>query len=142
MLPDDVLLAIFDFCAHEDPFTKKEIEAWQLLVHVCRLWRSLVFESPRRLHLRLVCTPGTRVRDTLDVWPALPLFVLCDGPTENVDDIVAALERSDRVCPTVSDQPQGHLKLALGKSLRCNEGTIPGANRSADLVVWNSDSPS
>ena len=32
MLPDDILLAIFYFCADEDPFTKKEMEAWQTLV--------------------------------------------------------------------------------------------------------------
>jgi hypothetical protein len=56
MLPDDVLLVIFDFCADEGQITKKGIEAWQSLVHVCRRWRSVVFGSPRRLNLRLVCT--------------------------------------------------------------------------------------
>jgi hypothetical protein len=38
-------------------------------------WRTLVLESPRRLNLRLFCTPKTPVKDTLDVWPALPLIV-------------------------------------------------------------------
>ena len=51
MLPDDVLLAIFDFCGD-----KYELEAWQTLVHVCRRWRSVVLGSPRRLGLQLVCT--------------------------------------------------------------------------------------
>jgi hypothetical protein len=51
------------------------MEAWQSLVHVCRRWRSLVLGSPRRLNLRLLCTPKTHARDTLDVWPALRLIV-------------------------------------------------------------------
>jgi hypothetical protein len=131
MLPDDVLLAIFDFCAHEDPFTKKEIEAWQSLVHVCRLWRSLVFESPRRLNLRLVCTPGTRVRDTLDVWPALPLVILCDSPTENVDGIIAALERSDRVCQI---NLKGISSSHLRKVCAAMNGPFP---ELTDLLIWS-----
>ena len=91
LLPDDVLLAIFVFCA--------ELEAWQTLVHVCRRWRIVVFGSPRRLDLQLVCSAKTPARKTLDIWPALPLVILCDidHPIENVDNIVAVLERSDRV---------------------------------------------
>ena len=86
-------------------FFKGEIEAWQTLIHVCRRWRSVVFGSPRRLNLRLVCTTGTPARDTLDVWPSLPLLIRdrtedvddSDHPTKDVDDIIAVLERSDRV---------------------------------------------
>ena len=94
MLPDDILLAIFDFYLDQ-----AWAEAWQLLVHVCRRWRSVVFGSPRRLKLRLICTPETPARDTLDVWPPLPLFIQCYGGyrTEAMDSIVAALERRDRV---------------------------------------------
>ena len=70
-------------------------------MHVCRRWRTVVFGSPRRLNLRLVCTAKTPARDTLDVWPALPLFIRGYGnyPTESVDNIIAVLERCrDRVC--------------------------------------------
>jgi hypothetical protein len=102
VLPDEVLLAIFDFCVDEHPFAndeKKEIEAWQSLVHVCQRWRSVVFGSPHRLNLRLVCTSGTPARDTLDVWPALPLLILASVfETSSVDNIIAVLEHSDRVC--------------------------------------------
>ena len=104
MLPDDVLLEIFDFHVNEYSdedfnfeFFKLEVEQWQRLTHVCRRWRSVVFESPRRLNLRLVCTPRTPAT-TLDLWPSLPLFVQ-DGVnrTEDVDEIIAVLERKDRV---------------------------------------------
>jgi hypothetical protein len=103
VLHDDVLLAIFDFCVagneNQLVVTKREVEAWQSLVHVCRRWRSLVFESPRRLNLRLFCTPRTPTRETLDVWPALPLIIwrniFC---STSVDNIVVALGHSDRVC--------------------------------------------
>jgi hypothetical protein len=100
-LPDDVLPEIFDFfmIMNSSYGGKTGIEAWQSLVHVCRRWRTLVFRSPRRLNLRLVCTPETPVKDTLDIWPALPLIVrgrmtLSSG----TDNIIAALERSSRVC--------------------------------------------
>ena len=79
----------------------QEVEnAWHPLVHVCRRWRTIVFESPRRLNLRLVCTSETPARDELDIWPALPLVILGepDSRTGTVDNIVAALERTDRVC--------------------------------------------
>ena len=106
MLPDDVLLDIFGFCVEENWLilkkkstkkSKKQIPAWQRLVHVCRRWRSVVLGSPRRLNLRLFCSDKTPARDNLDVWPALPLSIECNGRAEGIDNIVAVLKRSDRV---------------------------------------------
>ena len=104
MLPDDALIAIFDICVYQHSEQKKDIEAWQTLVHVCRRWRTVVFASPRRLNLRLVCPLKTPARDTLDIWPALPL-VIRHGygyptypPMRNIDNVIAVLERSNRVC--------------------------------------------
>src|SRR6266852_1331291 len=94
VLPDDVLLEIFDFYLH----IEVEPEAWEPLVHVCRRWRSLVFGSPRRLSLRLLCTPKTPVRDALDIWPALPLVVAGNVSLSGTDNIIAALEQGNRVC--------------------------------------------
>ena len=54
MLPDDVLLEIFNFCANIENrrrFTLRN--RWHALVHGCRRWRYLVFASPRYLNLRL-----------------------------------------------------------------------------------------
>jgi hypothetical protein len=100
VLPDDVLLEIFDFYVDMSPpfARKRDIEEWQTLVHVCRRWRSLVFQSPRRLNLRLYCTPNTPAKDTLDTWPALPLIVKGSTGFLPCDNVIAALGQSDRVC--------------------------------------------
>jgi hypothetical protein len=99
ILPDDVLLEIFDYymgLRFEDWRTMTN--AWQLLVHVCQRWRCLVFASPRRLNLQLCCTPATPARDTLDVWPALPLIIWDDIYSSSImDNVIAALEQSNRV---------------------------------------------
>jgi hypothetical protein len=94
VLHDEVLLEIFHFYVDDAP-----INAWQSLVHVCRRWRSVVFGSPCRLNLRLKCTLRTPARDNLNVWPALPILIKeAIFLTSGLDNIVAALERSDRVC--------------------------------------------
>ena len=95
MLPDEVLLEIFDFYTSE-----RESETWHTLVHVCQKWRNIVFNSPRRLSLRLVCKAETPMRETLDIWPPLPMIIVWSEDHENsgVDNIVAALEHSDRIC--------------------------------------------
>ena len=98
MLPDDVLLDIFVFFAGEDTYSKEVIETWQSLAHVCRRWRSLVFGSPRRLDLRLACSSRTPAKDTLDVWPAFPILFRDNYcRTGSVDNILAVLERSNRI---------------------------------------------
>jgi hypothetical protein len=97
-LPDDALLYVFDFYVAQ----AYEVEAWHMLVHVCRRWRNLVFGSPRRLNLRIECRTETPVRDSekLDIWPPLPIVIsgTCESTTVPVDNIKAALEHHDRVC--------------------------------------------
>ena len=102
MLPDDVLLSIFDFCANEEEEGRPQ-QVWQTLVHVCPRWRYLVFGSPSSLNLELICTPNTPTRDMLDVWPPLPLVIVSvwfhgNYRLENADNLVAALEHRNRVC--------------------------------------------
>ncbi|KAI0288908.1 hypothetical protein BC826DRAFT_1107427 [Russula brevipes] len=97
ILPDDVLLEIFDVDT-----MNQGTQRWHILVHVCRRWRSVVFASTRRLNLQLRCTYKTPVRKTLDVWPALPIIIGdCDRRVpraKGADNVVAALEHHDRVC--------------------------------------------
>ena len=126
--PDDVMLEIFDFCVDDGSRRfiysrmKKEIEAWQTLVHVCRRWRNIVFRSPLRLNLTLVCTDKTPARGTLNVWPPLPLVIRSPGycrtdtdfTTESVDNLIAVLEHSDRVCQiSLMEVPNSHLEGLL-----------------------------
>ena len=98
VLPDDVLLTIFYFYVVPYGRTKPETEKWISLVHVCRRWRTVVFGSPRYLRLRLFCTPETPAKDTLDVWPPLPLII--DGNISSAsieENIIVALSHNDRV---------------------------------------------
>src|SRR6266576_1337516 len=71
MLPDLVLLEIFHFYVGQTA----SVSVWQTLVHVCRKWRNIVFGSPRRLHLQLMSSNETPVRETLNVWPSLPIIM-------------------------------------------------------------------
>ena len=101
MLPDVVLLKIFDFyqISYMESLPTQFTGRWQTLVHVCRKWRIVVFGSPRRLDLRLPCLESTPVRETLDVWPRLPIVVVGTLNEESgVDNLVAVLEHNDRIC--------------------------------------------
>ena len=74
-------------------YRESKMAMWLTLAHVCRRWRSVVFGSPRRLNLQLVCTTRTPVRNTLDVWSALPLAIeALNCRKGGVDNINALLE--------------------------------------------------
>src|ERR1700723_3747710 len=91
VLPDDVLLEIFDCYVDKGPF---ELNAWHSLGHVSRKWRWVVFVSPRRLNLRLLCSTRTPVREMLTTWPPFPIVILEDIFSAcNEDNIIAALEQ-------------------------------------------------
>ncbi|KAI0293329.1 hypothetical protein B0F90DRAFT_1405138 [Multifurca ochricompacta] len=116
-LPDDVLLEIFNrhrlSAFPNDP--TDEMRQWHRLTRVCRRWRYVIFASPCRLDLRLLCTHGTPVRRTLDCWPALPISIqygeVAGRPPpalKDEDNIIAALEHPARIY---------EIQLALTKSL-------------------------
>ena len=122
MLPDNVLLEIFDFYRQNLPYTLRATWRWHSLVHVCQRWRLVVFGSPHRLNLQLLCTHRTPVRRYLGIWPAFPIVInyrnsggggITPGDEDNV---VAALERRDRVCYVrlaVTDSQLGKMALAM-----------------------------
>ncbi len=119
ILPDDVLLQIFDFCVDQGQDTKEEVHAWQPLVRVCRQWRIIVFGSPRRLNLRLLCTPKRHAGTTLRIWPALPLLI--QGSIPSVSDAINTiimLNHSDRIHKIeldISRSRLGHVLAAMQK---------------------------
>ncbi|KAH9171739.1 hypothetical protein EDB89DRAFT_1069246 [Lactarius sanguifluus] len=103
-LPDIVLLDIFDFCRKAQP-RLPVVWKWHLLVHVCQRWRQIVFESPHRLNLQILCSFGTPVRKNLAIWPAFPIVIYYPSysskngiPPDDEDDVIAALEHRDRLC--------------------------------------------
>ncbi|KAH9037739.1 hypothetical protein EDB84DRAFT_1560490 [Lactarius hengduanensis] len=108
MLTDNVLVEIFDFCRKDHvQYTAFPVWEWQggwhLLVHVCRRWRQIIFASPRRLNLEILCTDRTPVRKNLGIWPDIPIVMqygLYDWDTitpNDEDNVIAALEHPDRV---------------------------------------------
>ena len=104
-LPDDVLLETFEFYLDKDDADEiddgHDYDGWQTLVHVCRRWRCIVFASPRRLDLKLFCTPQRSVNSkTLDIWPALPIVISAEDmhSEEDVTNVISALRHHNRVC--------------------------------------------
>jgi hypothetical protein len=69
VLPDDVLLCIFDSCRRL--LDRDGIWPWHTFVHVCQRWRRVIFGSPCYLRLHLVCKCKKDVQKMLDIWPAL-----------------------------------------------------------------------
>jgi hypothetical protein len=114
-LLDEILLDIFEFyIASPFPPPSHKEDAWHMLVHVCRRWRYIVFGSPRRLDLRLICV-NRRLTKTLDIWPELPIVIhvddeeFCQPP--GVIDVISILKRRDRVCKIfMGDVPNSFLK--------------------------------
>jgi hypothetical protein len=127
ILPDDVLLVIFDYYVAEaygrSKYDDGRYEEWEVLVHVCQKWRYAVFRSPLGLNLRILCSAGTPVREKLAVWPPLPIIIILEQylpptastPEGGEDNIIAALGHNDRVCEI---NQFGHSRFAVGKGLR------------------------
>ena len=68
--------------------------------------------TPRCLDLQLCCTTKTPSRETLDVWPALPLLIQANVSETSLDDVVAVLKHT----PTLQIE---------NKSLDNNAGVVP-----------------
>ncbi len=103
MLPDNVLVEIFDFYRNNHEYTRHTVWKWHLLVHVCQRWRQIVFVSPHRLNHQILCTHKTPARKNLGIWPAFPIVIdyrySWRGVTpNNKDNVIAALEHPSRIC--------------------------------------------
>jgi hypothetical protein len=107
VLPDEVLLQVFQFYRADSLDPASGTWGWQRLVRVSRAWRRTILESQNALDLRLLCTERTPVRRTIDVWPRLPIIIEYrhvpsaisqSAIPEDLGDLVAALRHNVRVC--------------------------------------------
>ena len=102
MLPEDVLLEIFDFYrldAMEE--TWEGPWKWHRLVHVCRKWRHVISMSPHRLDLRILCEYGAPIESILASWPTLPLVAKFNASPKSKDipgNVMVALRHPNRLC--------------------------------------------
>ena len=102
ILSDNILLEMFDHCRKRDdqyyrfPYCVWE---WHLLVHVCRRWQQIIFASPRRLDLQLLCTYATPIRKIMGIWPTIPIILIYWSHIEpsDGDNVTAALKHPNRV---------------------------------------------
>src|SRR6266702_5181803 len=141
VLPDNVLLDIFDSCRkdHDPDRSYTPVWRWHGLVHVCRRWRQIVFGSPRRLDLQLLCTNGTPLRENLDLWPPIPiaiqyLYYKTFTPSDK-DSLFAALEHPGRI---------RHVDLSLtGLQLRevATVMQVPFLALTHLIIRWKDENP-
>jgi hypothetical protein len=143
LLSGDVLVEIFDFYqkhrVSQYAAIPEVVWDWHILVHVCLRWRQVVFSSPLRLNLRILCTHGTPVRKNLDIWPTLPIHLdYSQSPykatEDDTDNIIAALEHPDRVifvAISLASDPQ------LGKITMVIQQPFPVLRH---LLLWKNDS--
>jgi len=77
MLPDDVLVKIFDFYLYRGdwPYNAPP-NLRHALVRVCRRWRYVVFSSSRRLNLRLEYEGCMPMSEVPDAWSVLPVILI------------------------------------------------------------------
>jgi len=139
-LPDYVLLEIFDFYVAADNTPRYGLQrpqhedAWHTLVHVCKRWRWVVFASPCRLNLQLLCTNKRPVRSTLGVWPSLPLIIKSYrgmSRSQDAGNIIAALKQHNRVYKIdINGMPKLFLKKIRAIKL---EGPFP---KLTSLRLW------
>jgi len=112
-------------------------------VHVCQRWRNIVFASPRRLNLRLLCEDRKPVRKLLNIWPALPIVIQdseliewCSTIAE--DNLNAAFKHKDRVCEIFLSNIQSSLWESFSY---CLAGPFPALERLelSSMDEWDED---
>ncbi|KAN0138706.1 hypothetical protein V8E53_003694 [Lactarius tabidus] len=112
------------------------LSEWCPLMHVCRRWRQIIFESPRRLDLQILCTKGNRFKESLGIWPDFPIAIDDNrsrpGFTGRIeeDDVIAALEHPDRVCHIVLEG----LQLELMATMSCKPYPLL---KYLDICPWD-----
>ena len=120
VLPDHALLEIFDF--YRADRTSRIFDRvswkWKTLTQVCRRWRHIIFESPRRLDLQVVCTATTPTKTLLDIWPHFPISIVCVRfsavDEKGMENIITAFEHRDRTSGIYLANLKGPVLRVLG----------------------------
>jgi hypothetical protein len=126
---DDLLVEIFDFCRLDNisPNTYPRNNWWYTLAHVCQKWRRVLFATPTRLGITLVCNSRTPVKDLLaNSPPSLPLVIYWGNPgtfdtDESVKGAIAALGHQERVRRVTLRMSENSLR----KAFPCMAGRFP-----------------
>lgn len=126
VLPGELILEIFIFyklaCPSRGSIWSRE---WHNLAHVCQQWRTIIYASQQRLDLRLLCTPKTSIKRTLDLWPAFPI-VLTVQHTSSLDNwynTFTMLQQHDRVCEI--DLDCSLFRSRVSKAIRIMQEPFP-----------------
>ena len=113
---DDLLVEIFDFCRPDNisPNTYPR-NWWYTLSHVCQRWRRVLFATPVRLGISLVCNSRTPVKELLAKSPPLPLIIYWGNPgtfdeDDSVKSVLCALKHPDRVRRITLHMPGSSLR--------------------------------
>ena len=138
---DDILIEIFDACRMDNISPNQHPRRWWYkLAQVCQTWRRVIYASPIRLGLTLICTSRTPAADLLANSPPLPLIILWGKPAplntkDGIENICVALQHRDRVCRITL-----HIShLFVRKMFSFLEGTFP-ALKTLELYGPSSES--
>ena len=117
-LEGDILLGIFNYFRLDDESAWNGRLGWCKITHVCRRWRHLVHSSTFHLGVRIPCTNGTPIVDTLDHLSPIPLFVNyrdTDGTISEQDELglYHVLQLRDRVRTIDLNLPPSILHMFL-----------------------------
>ena len=153
MLDNDSLLQIFGHYRlnYDDDWNFRL--KWRKLTHVCRRWRSIIFDSwfhlDIRLHLTITGSPHSV--DTLSYLPPLPLVI--EYSTETIiqrdeDNIHLGLQQHGRVCRIALRAPSSCLRIWLEpmdglyprlEYLSLSSTTIDATNPMLPEALWAPD---
>ena len=115
-LNDDILLGIFDCYRLDEDNRWNDRLGWRNPSQVCQRWRHLIYECSSHLGMHIKCTNGSRMVNTLNHLPLLPLFVNYVAYTVSKQDelgIYHTLRLHGRIRRIRLDLPSSILHIAL-----------------------------
>ena len=118
LLDNDSLLQIFSHYRLENEDNWNLRQAWRNIVHVCRRWRNLIYDSSSHLDLCLLLTNDSPSIDTLGHLPPLPLVIDYSDRTQTIaqkdeDNIHLGLQQHGLVRRVVFEAQSSSLRMWL-----------------------------